>query len=171
MPPKSKSRKRNFSNYIKGRVDHSLAAGSLTTLNVVSSILGNTAEEATRIGGIRAGWSSSGFTPGEGPIYVGVAHSDYTAAEIEECLEVADSWNKGNKTDRERGKRLIRTIGAFPLVSAAETLNDGKPIYTKLNWRVESAQSLSVWIYNRTSGTLTTGGAVNILGHANLWLL
>ncbi len=176
MPNKPKRRK-NWGNYIKGNINHVLALGTLGGRTLVGSVLSDTLGEVSRISSVKATWNMRSYTPADddGPITVGLAHADYTDAEIEEVLEVIDSWNRSNKIDQERSKRLVRTIGTFgagssdPLAPIA--LNDGKPITTKLNWRMQSGQTLRVWAYNQGSSALaTTVPDVTVLGHANIWM-
>lgn len=108
-------------------------------------------------------WSLKG-TAGEGPIEVGVAHSDYSDTEIEEWIEANGSWNQGDKIQQERAKRKCRRVGIFALQDASEVLNDGKPIRTKCGWMLEEDQTLKVWAYNRSGATLTTGTVVKCDG-------
>ena len=136
-----------------------------------------TVEERTRCSSLDATWSMSNFTPaqGDGPILVGVAHSDYTAAEIEEVIENTGSWTEGSKVEQEIAKRLVRVIGTLRSLTGAtenDVLNDGKPIKTKLNWILNSGDTLKIWAYNIGGSALaTTDPEVNVFGHANLWAL
>ncbi len=104
-------------------------------------------------------------TAGEGPLVVGVAHSDYTAAEIEEALEATTSWNQKNKIEQERRRRKVRRIGQFAGDSTEEVLNDGKPIRVKLGFKIEEGETLSQWIWNRSGGSLTTGSVLIMSGN------
>ncbi len=99
---------------------------------------------------------------------IGLAHSDYTDAEIEEYIETTDSWDQGNLVQgKEVRKRLIRRIGIF---GSSGVLNDGKPIHTRLNWLLRTGQTISLWAYNRGASALaTTDPQVVAEGHANLW--
>jgi len=108
-----------------------------------------------------------------GPIMCGIAHSDYSDAEIEAWIESSTkSWNRGALAEQEIDNRLIRRVGIFtPIVSlGAEVLNDGKPIKTKLNWPLMSGQGLKVWAYNMGSSPLaTTDPNFHVQGHVNLF--
>ncbi len=109
-----------------------------------------------------------GNTAGEGPLIIGVAHSDYSAAEIEEWLEEASSWIKANKVGQERAKRKCRTIGTFDMSVVNERMNQGKSMRVKLGFAIEDGSGLQLWGYNEGAAALTTGGVVEITGKAFL---
>ncbi len=163
--------------YIRGTVDENLALGTLGAQALVKLDFDETVNERTLVSSIIATYAMQDFTlaAGDGPILVGVAHSDYSAAEIEAVIESTGSWNEGDKVAQEVAKRLVRKIGIFPSVggagaSAPAVLNDGKPIRTKLNWILLQGQTLTLWAYNLgTSPLATTDPQVSVQGHANLW--
>ncbi len=160
--------------YIRGGVDEVLSLGTLAGLTLVATPFDEVVRERTLISSLVATYAMSDMTLGAsiGPIMVGIAHSDYTDAEIEEVIEMTDSWDEGNLVEQELSKRKIRRIGIFDLDgSGSDTvLNDGKPVKTKLNWILNSAQSLRLWAYNMGANALaTTVPVVRIQGHANLW--
>ncbi len=177
MVRKNNPSRRKRGRYIRGRIDEGLALGTLAAKTLVVDTWDDTVTERSLVSSIVAAWSLDELTSNQGPIMVGVAHSDYTAAEIEEVIENAGSWTEGDKISQERAKRLVRTIGIFAgedtQAGAADwTLNDGKPIKTKLNWILNVGQTLDMWAYNMSADALTT--TVPILqaqGHANLWAL
>ncbi len=174
---KPRRRRVNWSAYMRGSVNTSLSLGTLAAATLVSVVLGDAVTETTKISSVRTTWSMTDFTgsAGDGPISVGWAHSDYTDAEIEEYVETVGSWEAGDLVEsREIGKRLIRRVGTFASLGggASETsvLNDGKPIRTKLNWILNTGQTLRMWAYNEgTSALATTVPIVRTQGHANLW--
>ncbi len=122
-------------------------------------------------------WSLSELTlaANQGPIMVGVAHSDYTAAEIEEWVENTSSWEQGNKVQQEIARRKIRRVGTFLTEGnlgevVRGILNDGKPIRTRCGWGLITGQTLKIWSYNLGSVALAgTAPDVNAEGHCNLW--
>ncbi len=151
---------------------------SLGTLAAKTAILGasDTVIDRTLVSSVVATYSISNLTAaaGDGPIQVGVAHGDYTLAQIEEYLELATSWNETDLIDKEVQSRKIRRIGVFDSPqsgsSGAYSLNDGKAITTKLNWIMTNGQGLNFFFYNLgTSALATTSPNVNVNGHANLW--
>ncbi len=171
-----KRRRRKMGRYIKGSVQHTqVVTVPFTTLDVQSQIFGEVVNERTLISSIVATYGLSAVTPviGVGPMIIGVSHSDYTAAEIEQYLENVNSWNEGNLSAQEIAGRKIRRIGAFDSADNQEdtiVFNDGKPIKTKLNWILLQGQSLNSWCYNGGPVSfITTTPTLIINGHANLW--
>ncbi len=100
----------------------------------------------------------------------GVAHSDYTSAEIEECLEAQAQINRGNKTAQEQGNRLVRTIGTFEESANAlsGSFNDGKRFKVRLNWLMITGQTLNLWFRNGSDTIYTTGS--DILVNGDMWI-
>ncbi len=60
------------------------AAGALAAGDVISSNTAGVVGTREFLIGTKLTWSNDGFTSGEGPIEVGLAHPDYSPAEIEE---------------------------------------------------------------------------------------
>ncbi len=171
--------RKNMGKYIRGNVDEALPLGTLSGKAVVAIVFDEVMVEGGRITSVVGSYAMEGFTPtaGDGPIRVGLAHSDYTAAEIEEFIENAGSWDPGNKISQEINSRRIREVGVFSsegqgvaAVGGPVTLNDGKPIKTKLNWYLTTGDTLDLWAYNSGGGNLTTGAEVHLSGHANIFL-
>ncbi len=161
--------------YIKGNVNEVVVLGTLAGLTLTSAIFDEAVNQRTLISSLEATYSLADFTDGvgDGPIEVGVAHSDYTNAEIEAVIESTGSWDEGNLVDQEIAKRKVRKIGIFETDSAVtvanQYLNDGMPVKTKLNWILNEDDTLTLWAYNLGAGALATGSAVHCDGHANLW--
>ncbi len=147
-----------------GRIDDGNALGTLATKVVIAAGFGDAVGARTFALSMKATWTMVGITPGEGPIAVGVAHSDYSAAEIEEWIENNGGWDEGDLIGQEQAKRKIRQVGVFNGVAADEVLNDGKPIRTGLKFYLQSGDNLQQWAYNLSSSTLTTGAQVEVLG-------
>ncbi len=103
------------------------------------------------------------LTPGEGPIGVGFAHSDYSDAEIAEGLAPV-LLGPGNKIEQERSRRLIRRHGMFPGILAEETQGDGLPKRTTLKFLISDGFALSVWGENQSGAALTTGAVIELQG-------
>ncbi len=163
---------------MRGSVNESLALGTLAAQTLVSADFDETVLEKTLVSSIVSTWTISNWTgvSSNGPLLVGVAHSDYTDAEIEAVLESTGSWSEGDKVAQEVSKRLVRRIGVFrhPRQSSIQqvVLNDGKPIKTKLNWTLATGARLNLWAYNTgTAAFATTDPTVRAEGHANLWKL
>ncbi len=170
-----KPRKRRMGRYIRGQVNETLALSTLAATTLISDIFDNTVSERTRISSIVAAYTMQEFTTGagDGPIMVGVAHSDYTDAEIEAHLENVATWAEADKIGQEIADRLVRIVGVFgvPDSNSSNTrLNDGKLIKTKLNWILTQGQSLRLWAYNLGASALAgTSPLVTCVGHVNLF--
>ncbi len=162
-----------MNKYLKGKIDFTLALGTLGSKVLISANLAETLSESARITSMIGTWSLSEFTQGagDGPIIVGVSHSDYTSAEVEAVIENTGSWDRGNKTQQEVAKRLVRIIGIFnPDAAPSQTvLNDGRPVRTKLNWAMQTGRTLRLWAYNSGSSPLSTGSSLIVTGHANIF--
>ncbi len=168
-------RGRRFRKYLRGSVDEQLALGALATKDVVAGPYDETVNGRTWVTTHIATWTMDDFTPLDesGPVLVGIAHSDYNAAEIEAWIETLGSWDEGDLVSQELAKRKIRRVGIFESGAdalASVVLNDGKPIRTKCNWLLNQGQSLQMWAYNLGTASLaTTVPTVHVQGHVNLW--
>ncbi len=164
--------------YIRGNVDENLALGTLAAGTLISAVFDETVNERTLISSLVAAWNMSDFTPAAdtGPIIVGVAHSDYTDAEVEAFIENTGSWNEGDMIQsREVGRRLVRIVGTFQTPQSGDaalnvSLNDMVPVKTKLNWILLQGQTIRYWAYNAGDVAIaTTNPNVRLHGHANLF--
>ncbi len=133
------------------------ALGTLANAALISGELVPVADEEYRAISLKMVWAIKGVTAGEGPIVVGVADGDYTAAEIEEWLEATSAMARGDRLAREKADRRCRRVGVFGNEGVAESLNDGKAITTRLNWHVVEGKTIQVWGYNQSGAQLTTG--------------
>ncbi len=168
-------RGRRYRRYIRGNIDEKMSLGTLAGNTLVAQAFAESVEEKTFVSSIDVAWALLGLNPavGDGPIVVGVSHSDYTAAEIEGFIENTGSWSEGDMiTQREIGRRLIKIVGIFhnDTATTTEVLNDGRKLRTKLNWVLTTGDTLDLWAYNSGSSALdTTVAQLHINGHANLW--
>ncbi len=105
-----------------------------------------------------------GHTATEGPITVGVAHGDYAASEIEEWLENASGFTKGDMIAQEVSRRKIRVIGSFSGLDTNKSLNNGDAFKTRCGFILEEGKSLKQWAYNQDTGALTTGTEITMTG-------
>ncbi len=176
MAFKGKGRNR-FGRYIGGAIDHVLTMATLASNTLVGSLLTQTVTDTCRVSSIKCIYSLDNLTPTQnaGPIVCGVAHGDYTDAEVEAWLESTGSWAIADMVAAETQSRRCRIIGSFATPSAATqsvVLNDGKPIRTKLNWVLAEGQTLRVWAYNPgTAALATTVPNLKVNGKANLWVV
>ncbi len=140
-----------------------LADGAVDVTLIQASAFGR----SCRVSSVDILWTLRGLTAGEGPLVFGVAHSDYTAAEIVEAL-AATIVDGSDKIAAEQANRLVRKIGVFSGFDTNETFNDGKSMKTRLNWEIQDGVSLNIWVLNNTGAILTTGAAIQANGHINL---
>ena len=159
--------------YVKGAVNERLDIGALANATTINTDFTETVSEQMRVSSIEAMYSLTGYTKGtnDGPILVGIAHSDYTDGEIEAWIDNVNTWDFGDLSQQEVANRLIRKIGVFRNpddVNASSRLNNGNPIKTKLNWEFKTGQTLQVWAYNMGTSPVA-GGKVDLMGHINLW--
>ncbi len=166
----AKHGKRRYTGFFVARCRGTLALGTLADDVVVGAVLTDTLAESAFLISVKLVWTLSNLTPGEGPIEVGVAHSDYSDAEIEAWIENTGSWDPStDKVAQEIARRKIRLVGSFAGITAEEVLNDGKPIKTTCKWQLTTGQSLKWWAYSRAGVTnLTTGSSLKIDGPAYL---
>ncbi len=174
LAKRTPKRRRSMGKYLKGNVDERLDIGTLAGATLVLSTFDDAVVERMLVSSLKATWSLSDVTALEnaGPLLVGIAHSDYTAAEIEEVIEAVGSWDEGNKITQERMRRQVRIVGQFSDQGALRTqvLNEGRPITTKLNWILTTGDTLDVWAYNLgTAAFSTTDPQIHVEGHVNLW--
>ncbi len=109
-------------------------------------------------------WSIRNHTITEGPITVGMAHSDYTVTEILEKLVADEANNRGDMVAREQSRRKVRRVGAFGGANTDEVLNDGKLIKLALKFKIPNTMNLAMWARNQSGASLTTGTQVLING-------
>ncbi len=168
-------RGRNMSNYLRGVVNAELTTSVLSSKTASKVAFPEAVSETARISSVVARYSMQNFTPAvdAGPIMVGLAHSDYSVAEIEQWIENVNGWDSGDMVQRrEINRRLIRQVGIFDTpadILSAVTLKDGVEIKTKLNWPLATSQTVSLWAYNMGTAGLTTAVDIDCRGHANLW--
>lgn len=174
--PVAKARRRRFRRYLKGKVTIDLSLGSLASNSGVTASNGDVLTEKAWLSSVVLTHAMSKFTAvsDDGPVIVGVAHSDYSIGEIEEWVENQGGWEEADEIGQEIAKRKIREVGMFAIPEGATgsgtvMLNDGKPIHTKCGWMLTTGQTLRVWAYNTGTGALTTNPSYHPQGHANLW--
>jgi len=174
MTKKSHGRKK-FRKYLRGNIDHKLPLDVLAANTLVGNNIADTVVDTTWVSSVKAAWTLAEFTPaaGDGPILVGIAHSDYSDAEIEAFVEnITGSWDAGDLVSQEIARRKIRVVGTFPSPDtsvATIVLNDGRQLTTKAGWSLSEGDTIRIWAYNTGDSSLTAGSAVRVNGHANLW--
>ncbi len=162
--------------YRKGALQMKLDLGTLAGQTLVSAANSETVTERTRLSSIKGSYILSGFTltAEVGPIRFGLAHSDYSDAEIEQWIEQQGSWSEGNLVAKEIADRRIREVGVFQTRDTGSagswSFRQGQPVKTKLNWILITGQTVKLWAYNVGSAAVaTTDPDVEFEGHANLF--
>ncbi len=151
------------------RVAQAVTLGTLANVTVVAQGLTGNADAGYRCISITSLWTLKNLTAGERPVHVGYAHSDYTVTEIKECIEGGAAISIGNKISNEQANRLVRLVGTFGVAAEADdSLNDGKPIKTRLNWAIPIGKEVVAFAYNDSGAVLTTGGIVDFTGE--MWV-
>ncbi len=163
---KPKGARRVQQTWRRPRVASTVAVGALVTKDATSGAIVNASDSKYLLSSVELTYTWELATATEGPLLVGIAAGDYTAAEIEECIEAVGSINLDDKIAQEQSNRLVRQIAT--LNPDDVTANDGKPIKTKLNWVVAIGSQPQAFVYNQGAQTITTGSALNIQGHLNI---
>ena len=151
-----------------------LAIGALATKDVTAGSIGAAPTGTLRCMSIDWTYTISNIGASDDDTFeFGVAHSDYSAAEIEEALEASGSMDIGDKVAQEQANRLVRHIGTVSgaLAGAAgggANFNDGRPMKTKLNWLLSIGDTLNLWVRNGSATVYTTGASLQVVG--NMWV-
>ncbi len=156
--------RRRRTKILKGIVDENMSLGTLANTTLIAAAFDESVNERSFLISMEATWHMQDISTSGGPVTVGVAHADYSAAEIEQWIENTGSWNEGNLVQQEISMRKIRQVGVFAMNDSDESLNDGLLIKTPLRWIVNQGQGLSLWAYNDSGAALTTGNVVTVDG-------
>ncbi len=168
----NKRRGRKF-NLRPIRVNSGLSIGALASADVISGAITNNATNNMRITSAHLSYSWADIQAAiDDAAAFGLAHGDYTAAEIEECLEAGGAMDKGDKIALEHSSRLVREIGQMTgphdTVGAGVSFADGRVVKTKLNWNLSIGEALQAWVRNNSGVVYTTGSTLAIAG--KLWV-
>ncbi len=153
------------------RLTVTLAVGGLVSLDMISGTMIATSDTRYRLLSIKGLWSWQHVTQIDGALIFGIAASGYSAANIEEWMESSTSINQGSRTANEQADRKIRQIGIMPPTTTTgsqneRTLNDGRPIKTRVNWATPIGAQPSMWAYNASDENYTTGSLLSFQGQA-----
>ncbi len=172
MAKKPYRRRRKFS-LRRVRIAHEGAIGALASLDVVVNNMHSVTTETLRVVSVDSSYAWSGKAAIDDAAEFGLAHSDYSAAEIEECLEANGSIDLGNKTAQEQANRLVRSLGTItgPAVSGASggaSFNDGRKLKTRLNWLLSTGDTINLWVRNGSGAVYSTGSS--LVASGNMWV-
>ena len=165
MAKKGKGRRRG-KRLIVGRYDHSLDVSSLAVDALVSSSIAAAVEERSYVISMDVVASIGGGASGQ-TLVIGVAHGDYTNAEIEEWYENSGSWDEGSLPDQEKSRRKCRQIGMFSS-SADQRIEQGENIRVKLGWILNQGEQLTFWGYNTGTTSMSSTTFVTFVGQVYL---
>lgn len=154
-----------------GRVNESLAIGTLASNTILTGVLFTNGTDRKYIISADLTWTWSEVTAGDGPLDVGLAHGDYSAAEILQWFASA-SFDQSNKIAAEQNRRLIRQAGTISAdkegvgsgAILAGQLADGSLKRIKLNMVLEGAQAVNVWVRNVDASAFQTGSLLRVTG-------
>ncbi len=169
----TKRRSRRFT-LRRVRMAAAVTIGALASFDVVVSPITAVSANGYRLVSIKNVYSISGLGAAiDDAFQFGVAHSDYSAAEIEECLEATAAIDVGDKVAQEQANRLVRTIGTVTgggtnTAGSGIQYNSGNPVKTRLNWKIGIGDTLVGWVRNGSGVVYTTGAILSIQG--DLWL-
>ncbi len=131
---------------------------------IESSTMVDASDQETFLISMDVNMSLGTHVAGEGPLFVGVAHGDYSEAEILEWFSQSAGLTTANLIAREQSKRLIREIGVFSGVGTEEVMNDGKTIRVPLKFRLQDGIGLTLFTVNLSGATLTANAQINAVG-------
>ncbi len=79
-------RGRKYRPYLKGKVNIVNVLATLTAKDVITTVETEVLNKAVWLSSVKTVWSMAGYTPvfDDDSIYVGICHSDYSGAEVEE---------------------------------------------------------------------------------------
>ncbi len=170
------AKRRRRRKYIAGLIDHDMELSTLAANTLIAEPLADTVDTPTWISSIDAVYTLNDFTAAgdDGPIAVGWAHTDYTDAEIEEWFENSGNWSENSLVEQEVGQRKCRLVGIFPRTATQSqdwvALEQGRPVKTKIGWKLTKGFGMRLWAYNMGDSALaTTSPQVKVNGKANLW--
>ncbi len=152
----------------KVRINVTFAVGALAAADVTLGVLVPASTNPYRIMSAQLAWAlvDLGNSADDGQVF-GISHGDYTAPEVEACLESTTAIDIGDMIAQEVSNRLVREVGTMAGTAgtgAALDFNDGAPVKTKLNWKVGIGDTVSLWIRNASSTVWTTGGSLTASG-------
>ncbi len=170
---KKPARKRQF-NLRRVRVNGTVGIGALASKDVGIGVVSAATVGTCRFMSVDCSYTWSDIAALiDDALEFGIAHSDYTAAEIEECLEASGSMDIGDKVAQEQANRLVRSIGTMSPegdanVDGGTKFDGGRRVKTKLNWLMSIGDTLTYWVRNGSDTIYTTGSGLTILG--DLWI-
>ena len=153
-------------------IDANIGLTTLTSGSVKSGAMHTNFDEDFFVLSAKLEWTYADGTSGEVPIHVGLAHGDYSDAEIEEHLEV-ELLGPGTKIEQERQRRLVRRVGHFnDPASVFQTMHHGLPVSTPCKFVVQNGKAMKLWGHNKSGADLTGAARIQVDGYLiGRWIL
>ncbi len=145
------------------RVDATTTLGALASGVFITGILIPTVEQEHFAISMDISVTMGDHTVAQGPLAVGVAHGDYTVAEISEWFN-STGVMAGDQIALERSRRKIRDICALDGEATTEKAFDGSVKRIPLRFKVEDGESVNIWAMNQDDDPLTTGTFIRVYG-------
>lgn len=148
-----------------------IALGALANLDVIGQVSTMSAALVEDYRIIKMdGWIFYETTQG-GPLIVGIAPADMSDTEIEECLE-ANPVDGQDTPATEQVNRPVFPLAVIHNVSAAgPRAGQVVSIEKTLRWTFQRQEGWKYWAYNRSGGTLTTGGVIGVfMKYYGVWV-
>ncbi len=119
-------------------------------------------EEDFRVLKMRIVGGLDSTTGEEGPIVLGIADNELSAAEIAECWNAEGPLDRNDNLKDERAHRPV-----FILCNLEETaFGDGKYVFDveeNIRWTFSNTEGFCIFAFNLDGAALTTGGVVRFL--------
>ncbi len=150
-----------------------LTISALASVDVEKFVLSSAVTGTVRVISVNLMYIWGALATNDGGCEFGLAHSDYTSTEIEECLEANASMDRGDKIANEQSNRLVRRVGVFPSHQSSGTtsevgFNDGRPMKTRLNWVLSPGDTLNIWVRNGSGTIWTVNSLLSVTG--DIWV-
>ncbi len=158
-----KHKRKTQKGFVAIPVTASISLSTLANNTTLTASLLGTLQEDLYVISAHLTWTIRTLTAGEGPLQVGIAHSDYTVGEVQENIDVT-LLGPGKKIEQEQARRLVRRVGMFDGLASEEKLFDGVPIKTTIKWVADDGEDLNVFVSNRSGGAMTTGAIIQCHG-------
>ncbi len=107
--------------------------------------------------------SVDGNTTTENPLEFGVAHGDYTVAELKEYVN-ANLTDPSDKIAQEHSRRLVRRFGTFSATDVNWSPNNGMEKRIPLRFSIGDGKSLIGWCMNHSGAGMNTGTIITFTG-------
>ncbi len=136
--------------------------GALATAGVIedSAKTDTSRANGVRVKKMKVAISYKGKTAGEGPLLVGVAKGNMSAAEIAEAL-ASDPQGPDNTVPMEQAQRTVMPLAMIPAASVASPDDTRWHRSVRFPWKeVPEGTDITLWVQNLDTGTLTTGTIV-----------